>query len=69
AYDDNGHLRFAVSPEGRVTEYRYNAVGQRVTEIMYSGTQYDMSALGANRGLSLDALENWVDTVADRSQG
>ena len=28
-------LRFVVSPEGRVTEYRYNAFGQRVAAIQY----------------------------------
>jgi len=69
AYEENGHLRFVVSPEGRVTEYRHNALGQRIVEIVYSGTRYDTSVLDANARLSLNALQNWVEVVADRSQG
>jgi YD repeat-containing protein len=29
-------LRFIVSPEGRVTEYRYNAAGERISQIQYT---------------------------------
>jgi hypothetical protein len=37
------HARFIVSPEGRVTEYRYNATGQRIVELRYAAAYRDSS--------------------------
>lgn len=42
-YDGEQHLRFVVSPDGRVTEYRYNAVGQKNSEIEYAAGTFDPS--------------------------
>ncbi|OLL30852.1 hypothetical protein BTH42_14850 [Burkholderia sp. SRS-W-2-2016] len=52
-YDSNNHLRFVVSPEGRVTEYRYNAAGQQ-TSVLILNSAY------AEADLSEAALANWV---------
>jgi YD repeat-containing protein len=38
-------LRFVVSPEGRVTEYRYDSYGQRTSSVQYAGGTFDVSAL------------------------
>lgn len=35
-YDDKQRLRFVVSPEGRVTEHRYDALGQKTSELTYA---------------------------------
>ncbi|EUJ10302.1 Rhs family protein [Methylophilaceae bacterium 11] len=39
-YDGEEHLRFIVSPEGRVTEYQYNANGTRASVIEYTSNLY-----------------------------
>lgn len=46
-YDAAGknRLRFMISPEGRVTEYRYDSFGQRTAEINYSGAGYSGSGV------------------------
>ncbi|WP_246797476.1 HYD1 signature containing ADP-ribosyltransferase family protein [Burkholderia perseverans] len=61
AYDALGHLRYVVSAEGRVTEYRYDAAGQRISEIHYAGAVYDVSALSDTSALSLGALDTWAN--------
>lgn len=38
-------LRFAISPEGRVTEYRYDAAGNRVRSIEYTAGSYNVASL------------------------
>ena len=35
-YGTNQHLRFIISPQGRVTEYRYNAQGQQTSSLSYT---------------------------------
>ncbi|SAL10824.1 LysM peptidoglycan-binding domain-containing protein [Caballeronia telluris] len=67
AYDGLGHLRYSVSGEGRVTEYRYNAQGQRITEIRYAGGVFDVSSLGADAPVPMSALDAWVAGLGDRS--
>ena len=59
-YDAQGHLRFVVSAEGRVTEFRYNAAGQKVSEIQYAATAYDISALEDWEELDEAQLSEWV---------
>ncbi|MGT0194101.1 LysM peptidoglycan-binding domain-containing protein [Burkholderia pyrrocinia] len=66
AYDDAGHLRYSVSAEGRVTEYRYNAAGQRVSEIRYNGGVFDVVGLSESTTLSVGSLETWADGLGDR---
>ncbi|WP_309622784.1 hypothetical protein, partial [Novosphingobium sp.] len=55
------HLRFAVSAEGRVSEYRYNPAGQLVATIAYTGNAYTATSW------SEADLAAWVAT-ADKSQ-
>jgi YD repeat-containing protein len=54
AYDGEDHLRFQVSPEGDVTEYRYNSSGLVTSTIQYSGAQYTGSTFDE------PTLNNWV---------
>ena len=55
-YDTAGksHLRFMISPEGRVTEYRYDAFGQRLAQIEYTASQYTAA------GVLESNLNTWV---------
>lgn len=46
-YDTKGHLRFVISPEGRVTERQYNALGQLTSTLQYSGGTFDASTLAS----------------------
>src|SRR5205823_1615021 len=68
AYDAANHLRFVVSPEGRVTEYRYNGFGQRVAEIEYTASRYDVSALAASSTLTEATLAAWLPSDRSGSQ-
>ncbi|MCP4469961.1 MAG: RHS repeat protein, partial [Gammaproteobacteria bacterium] len=52
AYDVEHHLRFSVSGEGQVTEYRYDADGNQLNQLtyaadVYTGSDYTESALAA----------------------
>lgn len=38
--DSAGRLRFEVTTEGKVTEYRYNSLGQKTSTIQYTNTWY-----------------------------
>jgi YD repeat-containing protein len=67
AYDAENHLRYAVSAEGRVTEYRYNAVGQQVSQIEYTQNAYNVSGLGASTSIAEASLNAWVSALADKS--
>ncbi|WP_322081162.1 LysM peptidoglycan-binding domain-containing protein [Burkholderia sp. BCC1972] len=66
AYDDKGHIRYVVSAEGRVTEYRYNAVGQRVSEIRYENAVFDTTGLAETDALSVGSLDTWAEASSDR---
>ncbi|AVS67170.1 hypothetical protein C8245_17055 [Paracidovorax avenae] len=44
---ERGQLRFVVSAEGRVTEYRYNSLGQRETTLAYAAAAYDVASLNS----------------------
>ncbi len=57
------HLRFVVSAEGRVTEYRYNGFGQQTAAIQYSGNFYALTGLNPGDALSEAQLGTWVDTA------
>lgn len=63
-YDATGRnlLRFTLSAEGRVTEYRYNAFGEQVAAITYAAGQYPVSALAPTDALSEADLTTWVGT-------
>lgn len=65
-YDAQDRLRFQLSPEGRVTEWRYNAKGEQVSSIEYAGGTYDVSALAANQAPNEANMAAWV-AVTNRS--
>jgi YD repeat-containing protein len=62
-YGVNNHLRFVVSAEGNVTEYRYNTQGQREAEIQYLEAAYNISGLSENTSLSESQLQAWIITA------
>ncbi|NTZ06233.1 LysM peptidoglycan-binding domain-containing protein, partial [Burkholderia metallica] len=66
AYDVVGHLRYTVTAEGRVTEYRYNAAGQRVSEIRYNSGVFDVAGLAESTALSVGSLDAWVSGLGSR---
>src|SRR5262249_12686557 len=60
AYDVEDHLRFAVSADGKVTEYRYDGFGQRVATIQYTGARFDVSTLTPTQTLTEAQLAAWL---------
>jgi YD repeat-containing protein len=58
AYDNKNHLRFAISADGRVQEYRYNSLGQNIALISYAGNRY----LG--QGFTSSDLDAWVASAS-----
>lgn len=67
AYSTKGQLRFLISAQGRVTEYRYDANGQRITSIQYAAHALDVSALPATASLDKTAIAAWIASLADKS--
>ncbi|WP_434644479.1 LysM peptidoglycan-binding domain-containing protein [Achromobacter piechaudii] len=67
AYDAAGRLRFALSPEGRITEYRYNATGERAATLQYAGSAYVISGLAATAVPTVPQLVAWA-AAADMSR-
>ncbi|SFH03369.1 YD repeat-containing protein, partial [Duganella sp. CF458] len=53
-YDAARRLRFAIDREGGVAEYRYDAKGQRISSITYTGDAY------AGSGYAEGDLASWV---------
>ncbi|MDO8301446.1 hypothetical protein, partial [Lacisediminimonas sp.] len=69
AWDSRGHLRFSVSAAGRVTEHRYNALGQRVSSIDHAGARYDVQALASDAAIAESVLASWVaNGIADQTR-
>jgi len=66
-YNAQNHLRFVISAEGQVSEYRYNAAGQQVSAITYPANTYDTSALGVTASPSETTMAVWVTGLADKS--
>ncbi|HDR9179635.1 TPA: LysM peptidoglycan-binding domain-containing protein [Burkholderia vietnamiensis] len=66
AYDAVGHLRYTVTAEGRVTEYRFNAAGQRVSEVRYNSEVFDVAGLAESTALSVGSLDTWVSGLDGR---
>jgi YD repeat-containing protein len=69
AYNAANHLRFAVSAEGRVTEYRYNGFGQQIAAIQYTdtGNPYTLTGLDSGDVLTEAQLSTWVGS-ADKAK-
>ena len=59
-YDTQERLRFIVTPEGRVTQYQYNGLGQIVTTFKYTGAEYAVAGLSQNTALTEGQLSTWA---------
>ncbi|RQP26682.1 putative Ig domain-containing protein [Piscinibacter terrae] len=61
-YDAAGknQLRFSISAEGRVTEYRYDAKGNRTASIAYGAQAYPVSGLAATAVPTESAMATWA---------
>lgn len=59
-YDAESHLRFTVSAEGRVTEYRYDYLGNRVAAVQYTGGSYVVGGLLPGDTLTEPQLMLWA---------
>jgi YD repeat-containing protein len=53
-------LRFVISAEGRVTEYRYNGAGERTSTIQYTGAAYNVAALAQAAVPTEGQMQNWA---------
>ncbi|RKP48432.1 LysM peptidoglycan-binding domain-containing protein [Trinickia fusca] len=58
--DAQNLLRFVVSADGRVIEYRYNANGERTATIQYSGNSYALTGLASTDVPTLDQMQAWA---------
>ncbi|MES9948135.1 MAG: calcium-binding protein, partial [Candidatus Thiodiazotropha sp.] len=58
-YDNEHHLRFIVSAEGRVEEHRYNGVGQRIASFQFLEGRYAVGALLSSDTLTEADLMSW----------
>lgn len=56
-YDSAGRLSFVVSPEGRVSETKYNSLGLVFRNFQYAGAKY------AGSGMQLADLQTWVSNL------
>jgi len=63
-YDPAGQhlLRFVLTPEGRVTEYRYDAAGNRTATIGYGAGVYALGAMAVNAAPTLAQMTTWIGT-------
>ncbi|HEX7635654.1 MAG TPA: hypothetical protein VF427_10295, partial [Noviherbaspirillum sp.] len=66
-YTDTNLLRFIISPEGRVTEYRYNSYGERTASIQYTDAMYSAGGQSINASPGENAMQQWVAGI-DRSR-
>jgi YD repeat-containing protein len=57
-------LRFAITPQGNVTEYRYDSYGQRTSAIKYTGAAYDATALALTDVPTEAQLSSWAISSA-----
>lgn len=69
AYDANNNLRFHISAEGRIKEYRYAAnTKSLIAAITYTGNRYSLAGFTPDTKLSATSVAGWVATNADRSK-
>jgi YD repeat-containing protein len=64
-YDSGGRhlLRFVVSADGRVTEYRTSSTGERIASLRYSGAFYNLVGLDQNASPDEAQMQKWVASV------
>ncbi|WP_348521160.1 LamG-like jellyroll fold domain-containing protein, partial [Agaribacter marinus] len=66
---DGKNLRFSVSPEGRVSEYEYNSLGQLYQEKRYHSNKYtfdseDIRSIDSPE-LTLSDMTNWLASISN----
>ncbi|HSV82081.1 MAG TPA: FG-GAP-like repeat-containing protein [Ramlibacter sp.] len=63
-YDAGGRnlLRFVLSAEGRVTEHRYNGLGERTATLVYGGATYGVGALALTAVPTEADMATWAAT-------
>lgn len=64
---DGARLRFVVSDDGRVTQFKYDSRGQRTDTIEYTADRKTFTDLTQDQAPTLTRMENWVDNTADKS--
>jgi YD repeat-containing protein len=60
AYDSENHLRFTVSGDGRVTEFRYNPDGSLAATLRYTAHHYSTAGLQATSTIAESTLMAWA---------
>ncbi|MWL90506.1 LysM peptidoglycan-binding domain-containing protein [Cupriavidus sp. SW-Y-13] len=63
---NKGLLRFTISAEGRVTEYRYDAAGNRVRSIEYGAGTYNVASLTETSVVTEAQAAAWAATQDKR---
>lgn len=59
-YDSENHLRFLVTADGRVTEHRYNAAGQRILTLHYTNAVHPLTGLQPTDPLGEQEMSVWA---------
>ena len=59
-YDDEKHLCFTISAEGRVTKFVYSPEGALEKSIRFTGDVYDTSSLDEDDPATLPSLTDWA---------
>jgi len=65
-YDSEYHLRYTISPEGRVSQNDYNANGTLASSFAYTSQVYDVIALAVTASPSEATVNGWVNGLADK---
>lgn len=65
-YDAQNNPRFVISAEGRVTENRYDAYGQRIATVAYPAASYALTGLTTAQSPALATMTSWA---AAQNQG
>ncbi|WP_373321239.1 hypothetical protein, partial [Chitiniphilus shinanonensis] len=61
-YDANQNLRFLISAQGRISEYRYDAQGLKLSSHSYLANLYPLTGLTTSQAPTLAQLTSWVAT-------
>jgi YD repeat-containing protein len=67
-HDAQRNLRFEISAEGRITEHRYDARGQRSATLQYTADTYAVAGLAVAEAPTLAQLEAWAGGLADKTR-
>ncbi|HEX8225714.1 MAG TPA: polymorphic toxin-type HINT domain-containing protein [Allosphingosinicella sp.] len=66
-HDGENHLRFVVTAEGTVTEYRYDRYGLEIAKLEYPESVYSVAGLASSASIAESAMAAWVSALPDRS--